>query len=125
MSTDMHVDRPKCAVVVPATVLAALCYSEQQWAGFATHDCGGSQLGLADSGQDFSGLAKTHRGLQPHRVCIHLLLSSLGADVFFHKGRGGGKNAWPGVRSSEVLSQHIVTLDGHCPALFPHSPLAM
>lgn len=42
-----------------------------------------AKLGLAGPGQDFPGLAKA-----PHQVCIHLLMSSLGVDVFFHKGLG-------------------------------------
>lgn len=44
-------------------------------------------LGLADPGQDSSGLAKAP-GRPQAAVHIHLLTSSLGADVLFHKGQG-------------------------------------
>lgn len=44
-------------------------------------------LGLADPGQDSSGLAKAP-GRPQAVVHIHLLTSSLGADMLFHKAQG-------------------------------------
>lgn len=50
--------------------------------------CKGALLGLAGPGQDSLGLAKTP-GKPQAVVHIHLLASSLGADMFFsHKGQG-------------------------------------
>lgn len=88
-----------------------------------------AKLSLAGPGQDFSGLAKAHKKTQacgPHQFCVHLLMSSFGADMFFHEGLAGWQEC--SIRHQEfrgLVTTHIVTLGRHFPALFPHSPLAI
>lgn len=64
-------------------------------------------LGLVGPGQNSFGLAKAP-GRPPAVVHIHLLTSSLGADVFFHKRQG-------------IWQEHTTTaLDRHSAILFLH-----